>query len=661
MCGIAGVVALDGTEGRYAEAARRMSAAMRERGPDDEGYLVASHGAGPARCYAGPDTPAPAGESHFFPANGIDSALDAAASVFLAHRRLSIIDLSPLGHQPMATEDRRYWIVYNGEIYNHREIRGELERLGERFFSASDTEVLLKGYRRWGANCLGRLRGMFAFAIWDDAGKRLFCARDRIGVKPFYYASAGGLFIFASDVNAILASGLHRPAVSLEGLYHCLSFGVAPRPLTAFEGVTALEQAHWMEIDAAGRTRRSRYWALPVGEQRADLTDAEGVDLIARRLGTAVERRLVADVPVGTFMSGGIDSTTVSALAAMRHPGIKAFTLAFASDRRLDELEQARATARMHRMEHIVRNVGDDELIGDIEDVAACYEEPFYDLSPNYVISRLVAEHGLKVILNGLGGDELFAGYPYSRWEGRWRLLARLAPLLAAASRLPLAGHLADRLAQVGRAATADRYALAVRSFLTEREKRALFRDPAVRDFDTIERIHALYVGPGLEFSSMLEAVSYIDMVNYIGNHHVYRVDKFTMRFSIEGRLPFLDHDLVEDAFRLPDRFKLRAGESKWVLRRVAERSIHPSCLAAPKKGFDLPTDRWMRGRLAGFVRGKLERLCGRGLVRPEAVRRVYREWRLRARSFRGVWQLVSVELWLERFIDRAPAARTGR
>jgi asparagine synthase (glutamine-hydrolysing) len=657
MCGIAGIVALDGRDGRFVDAIGRMSAAMRERGPDDEGFLIASHAGRQVRAFGGPDTPEFGGASHFFPRADIQTAAGEAGSVFLANRRLSIIDLSPMGHQPMATEDRRYWIVYNGEIYNHRAVRAELERAGETFFSASDTEVLLKGYRRWGEGCLERLRGMFAFCIWDDEEKALFCARDRIGIKPFYYARAGSLLLFASDIRSLLASGLHRPEPDLEGLYHCLSFGVAPRPLTAFAGVRALEQAHWLRIDAGGSWRQERYWSLPVGNQR-DVPDAEGVELIRQRLETAVERRLVSDVQVGTFMSGGMDSTTVSAIAATRHPGIKAFTLAFASDPRLNELDQARATARMQPMEHVVRNVDDDELIGDIDDVAACYEEPFYDLSPNYVISRLVKEHGLKVILNGLGGDELFAGYPYSRWEGRWRLLARLAPLLAAGARLPLVRHLAERLLQVGRAASGDRYALAVRSFLTEREKQSLFCDPAVRDFDTIERIHDLYVGAEREFSSTLEAISYIDILNYIGNHHVYRVDKFTMRFSIEGRLPFLDHDLVEAAFGLPDRFKLRGGETKWVLRRVAQDYIHPSCIVAPKRGFDLPTDRWMRGRLRAFVQAKLASLCERSLFRPEAVWRVFREWRMRMRSFRGVWQLVSVELWLEQFMDRTTVER---
>jgi asparagine synthase (glutamine-hydrolysing) len=657
MCGIAGIVALDGREGRFVGAARLMSAALRARGPDDEGFLIASHAQRPARVYGGPDTPAFDGESHFFPRSDIETAGGETGSVFLANRRLSIVDLSPLGHQPMATEDRRYWIVYNGEIYNHRAVRLELERLGERFFSASDTEVLLKGYRRWGEGCLERLRGMFAFCIWDDHEKVLFCARDRIGIKPFYYARAGSLLIFASDISSLLASGLHRAEPSLEGLYHCLSFGVAPRPLTAFAGVRALEQAHWLRIDADGRRHQARYWSLPVGKQRRDISDLDGVELIRQRLETAVERHLVADVPVGTFMSGGIDSTTVSAIAATRHPGIKAFTLAFASDPRLDELEQARATARMHPMEHAVHNVEDDELVGDINDVAACYEEPFYDLSPNYVVSRLVKDHGLKVILNGLGGDELFAGYPYSRWEGRWRLLGRLAPLFSASARLPLVGHLAQRLLQVGRAASADRFVLAVRSFFTEREKQFLFRDPAVRDLDTIERIHDLYVGSGQEFSSLQEAISYIDILNYIGNHHVYRIDRFTMRFSIEGRLPFLDHDLVEAAFSLPDRFKLRAGRTKWVLGRVAQRYIHPSCIAAAKRGFDLPTDRWMRGRLARFVQEKLASLCERSLFQPAAVWRVYREWKMRMRSFRGVWELVSVELWLEQFIDRGHRA----
>ncbi len=626
---------------------------MWHRGPDDEGFLIAFNNENrPAEPLSGPDTPSLKGTLHFFPRERITAKDDLKGEVFLAHRRLSIIDLTSSGHQPMSTEDGRYWIVYNGEIYNHQEIRRELQEEGETFFSTSDTEVLLKAYRRWGANCLQRFNGMFAFLIWDDHEKRAFCARDRIGIKPFYYTITQDLFIFASDIRTIIASGLYQAQPDLEGLYHTLSFGVAPRPLTAFKDVVSLEQAHWMTLDLQGKVIRRSYWEVPTCTQKQDMTETEAVSLLKEHLESAVERRLVADVPVGTFMSGGIDSTTVSAIASIKHPGIKAFTLAFLSDKKLNELEQARATAQMYEMDHIVQNIDDEAVVDHLNQIVICYEEPFYALSPNYMVSKLVADNGVTVVLNGLGGDELFGGYPYYAWEKRWRILRRLRFFLWIASRLPVVGHLGDRLHRIAQAGTADRFAIGVRSFITDGEKRALFLDEKVREFDTIERIHQLYVGEDREFTSLIEAISYIDIMNYIGNHHVYRVDKFTMNFSLEGRLPFLDHKLVEAAFTIPDRFKMKGGRGKYILRKVAENYIHRSCLEARKKGFSLPMDRWMRGKLSDFVEKMLTRLSQRGIFDPEAIWRIHRQWKMRARSFRSVWELVSVEIWLENFID---------
>ncbi len=652
MCGIAGIVSFDPNGCSLVPNAERMAARMGRRGPDDEGFLAAYRQLSKkAVPLSGDATPELGAKLHFHPQSHVSSIRDQACSVALAHRRLSIIDLSPSGHQPMSTEDGRFWIVYNGEIYNHQYIRSELAESGEEFFGNSDTEVLLKAYRRWGRECLSHLNGMFAFVIWDDVDKCLFCARDRIGIKPFYYYFGDRFFVFASDIAAIIASGLYTPQPDLEGLYHALSFGVAPRPMTAFKGIKALEQGHWMTIPLDGSIKKERYWDVPTGTQRLDMEKDEAASLIKRHLEAAVEKRLVADVPVGTFMSGGIDSTTVSAIASMKHPGIKAFTLAFKEDKELDELAQASATARMYRMDHVVQNVAAESVIDHLQQIVECYEEPFYDISPNYLISKLVAENGVRVVLNGLGGDELFGGYPYFKWEGRWRLLQRVRPLLWIASHLPIVGHLGERLRRIADTHTGDRFASSVRCFFTDREKKALFLDQSVRDFDTVERIHQLYVGDR-EFSSVIEAISYIDLVNYIGNHHVYRVDKFTMYFSLEGRIPFLDHELVEMAYTIPDHWKIRDGQGKYILREVAKDYIHRSCLEAPKKGFDLPTDRWMRGILADFVADKLRLLCERGLFDPSAVWKVFREWKVRARSFRSVWELVSVEMWFELFFD---------
>lgn len=652
MCGIAGIISLQGKEACWTKAIQRMASSMRSRGPDGEGYLLASHGREKARVFSGPDTPVADSSYNFTPKVKINEVSADKGSVFLAHRRLSIIDLSAGGHQPMSTEDGRYWIIFNGEIYNYKEIRQQLIGLGESFVGNSDTEVLLKAYRNWGSDFVDRLNGMFAFCIWDDLDKKIICGRDRIGIKPFYYTIVDGWFIFASDIKAIIASGIYRPQIDTKGLYHALSFGVSPRPLTSFKGVKSLKQAHLLHITKGSDIRETRFWSIPVGIQNNDMKEHDAFSLLEEHLDRAIKYRLVADVPVGTFMSGGIDSTTVSAIAATKHNGIKAFTLAFQADSELNELEQAQATARMHGMEHIVLNVEDESIIEHIDNIIVCYEEPFYDLSPNYVVSKLVADNNVKVVLNGLGGDELFYGYPYYAWENRWYLLKRVRALLKIAGYLPYICHLADRLHRIGKTENAQGFAVAVRSFVTDIEKHKLFIDDSVKEFDTIEDICRQYVDENTHFTSAKEAISYIDILNYIGNHHVYRVDKFTMNFSLEGRLPFLDHELIEAACTIPDKFKLNNGISKYILRKLAGKYIHRSCLEAKKKGFDLPTDRWMRGILKEMVKDRLSSLAKRGIFHPEMIWQIYNQWQVKVRSFRSVWELVSVDLWIDKFID---------
>jgi asparagine synthase (glutamine-hydrolysing) len=693
MCGICGILTRgDGPRDLMAHL-RPMVDAMRHRGPDDEGCLLADPGARPAESYGGDDTapagvpvappgrtgaavrdaagqagvPAgdptgfarvPAAEPIGYPRAHWRAAAWPAARVALGHRRLAIIDLSPLGHQPMCTPDRRYWIVYNGELYNYREVARELEAAGTHFLGHSDTEVLLAAYAVWGPACLQRLIGMFAFAIWDDHEKSLFCARDRIGIKPFYYHAGPELFLFASDIKTILAAGLYAPRVDPEALYHCLTLGVAPRPLTCFDSLRALEQGHWLKLSADGRLRKERYWRLPVGTQDQGMSETDAVAQLEQALLRAVERRLIADVDVGTFMSGGADSTTVSAMAAHSHPGIQAFTLGFSPEyTEMDELEQAKATAAMHPMTHRIRVVHPEAILGHVREMIRCYEEPFFSLSPNYVISQFVAEHGLKVILNGLGGDELFCGYPHYRWARRWPWLRFAAPFTR-----PLAGA-GIKWAQpheLCAARSPEAAYVTLYGHEPQSRKRRLYTDGA-RDFDTPRRIHELYNPEGMGFTDIAEAFNYLDMMHYVGNHHVYRTDQFTMRFGIEGRVPLLDHELVELAFRIPTKLKMRAGQLKYVLRRVAERWIHPSCLSMRKRGFSLAVHRWIDTDLRELVETSLGRLKQRGLFAPAAVDRTWAEVRSHAAPYSSVWQLVATELWLEEMFDRHwPQSPTG-
>ncbi len=651
MCGIAGILAFNNHKLPF-ENIEPMTRSMKHRGPDDEGFAFFSGAESKVSIFGGNDTPKTvldAGLSYTPRAVRAES-IPANTHLTLGHRRLSILDLSPAGHQPLSTDDGRYWIVHNGEIYNFETIRKELENQGLHFSSNTDTELILKAYAVWGPECLKKFNGMWAFAIWDTKKKTLFCARDRIGIKPFYYMIHNQTFLFGSDIKSIIASGLYRPKPNMEGLYLAMAFGIAPRPRTAFANVYALEQAHWMRVHIDGHIENQRYWAIPVGTQKSNMGELEATEMLEERLKASIERRLVSDVPVGTFMSGGIDSTTISAIASDFQPGIKAFTLAYKDvppDR--NEVHQAVATASMHPLDHIVHWV-DPVAPDDLHSRIAGYEEPCHGLSANYIISQLARDNGVKVVLNGLGGDELFAGYGWYSRIRFWRFTHGFAPLL---SRIPLIyGKRRLRLLSMCAAKSADRFHTTQLAITMDAELHELFSDPNLKHINTPDILHEMYVGD-LEFGDDLEAVSYMDIMNYIGNHHVHRSDQFTMAHSIEGRFPLLDHELVEAAFQIPSHLKKRGRQQKYILRKVAQKHIAPECLAMKKKGFALPVEQWLRGPLKPILEKKLQSLEKRAEICDGIPAKWFRQYQAGAKSPHQIWHLAALELWFETFIDR--------
>jgi len=655
MCGIAGIMSLTQKPQRQLTHLVAMTQAMRHRGPDDEGYIAVGSD-GRIRQLIGEDTPLSV-RSRFANSELVTSALDDSFTLTIGHRRLSILDLSSAGHQPMQDSSGRYWIVFNGEIYNFKNLRTELQRLGHRFRTNSDTEVILEAYNQWQEACLARFNGDFAFAIWDKQQRSLFCARDRIGIKPFYYILNNEHFIFASDIKTLIASGVYRPEPDPQGLYLAMAFGIAPRPITAFKDIRALEHAHWMRIHADGRIEKYRYWQVPLGSQDYTMTEDDAIGQLEECIHRAVARRLIADVPVGTFMSGGIDSTTISAIAARHHPGIKAFTLGYQDDAsEMDEVAEAEATAHMHSMQHIIERVDPDSSLLDLAAWIRGYEEPFYSLAANYEISKLVKANQVTVVLNGLGGDELFAGYGYYRYHQIPRL-PWLNQILCFSARLP-ATKLTKGLALLA-AQTPDRLHTLLFRQAGDEELRKLLSPSLCPEADTQDIIHDLYA-KNLEFSDNIEAFSYMDLMNYIGNHHVHRVDQFTMAHSIEGRFPYLDHELIETACRIPSRLKVRRGEQKYVLRRVAERYIAPGCLTMKKKGFGLPLEQWMRGPLKPFINTILDRLRQRAEVQADTVSVWYKSYEKNRISPSRIWHLVALELWFEQFIDQGIQTNRG-
>jgi asparagine synthase (glutamine-hydrolysing) len=650
MCGIAGILNFNKSN-ILLENIQLMTTAMRRRGPDDEGicffavngecWILGSKGTSPAVMAA---------DGPYFPSQEFIGNVPAAAFLALGHRRLSILDLSPAGHQPMCTEDQRYWMVYNGEIYNYREIRDTMKKGGEKFNTNTDTEVFLKAFRKWGLECVTWFNGMWAAAIWDNQEKLLYCTRDRIGIKPFYYFNNDQYLIFASDIKTLIASGLYSPEPDWEGVYHAMSFYCAPRPLTCFRDVRALEQAHWLIVSPDGEVKKQRFWQLPVGQIDYRKSERQWLEELEEAVRLAVRRRLVADVPVGTFMSGGIDSTLMSAIAAQEHPGIKAFTLAYEeSAKEFDELPSARATASRYPLQHIIKKVVPEQCLTNLSEMIRCYEEPYYSIPPNYVISQFVAENQVTVILNGLGPDEMLCGYGWDHWLNLW---TKIRPWHRALSLWPEGIRKIDSLKDLAGLTDISDYYVFNFSIFTERQKQGLFAPPQAREWNSYATFKELYGLKSLAFSDNIEALCYMDLINYIGNHHVYRVDQFTMHFSLEGRFPYLDHELVEFCAQMPSPLKKQNGLGKYPLRQVAQKYIDPSCLTMTKKGFGLPLSYWMQSDLKGLVQEKLQSLKSRGIFVDSQLHSLETDLARGKSVHNQLWFLVSIELWLETFMN---------
>ncbi|WP_321470624.1 asparagine synthase (glutamine-hydrolyzing) [Halarcobacter sp.] len=641
MCGIVGIIARKPR--KISKNIFFANNQMYRRGPDDEGFILFNDNKIDV-CY-GIDTPMESfkDKQAYYPSENIKSTFGNSYNIAFAHRRLSIVDLSSHGHQPMCDESRQYWIIFNGEVYNFKEIRKELKEIGHKFVSNTDTEVVLKSFIQWKEKCLEKFNGDFAFSIYDIKRDEIFLARDRIGIKPLYYAFENETFIFASDIKTLIASKLYTPKINWEGLYHNFSFSMTPRPNTSFENVFSLKQGHYMLLDC--KTLKSQiieYWDIPIGIQNLSMTENEAVELLENELKKSIEYRLLADVDVGTFMSGGIDSTTISAIASEIHPNIKAFTLAFdKSISKYDELEEAKATANMHNMTHIISKLDADVVLNNIDNMVLGYEEPFFHLAANFAISEIVKNHGVKVVLNGLGGDELFAGYGVYQNLRIWKKLVKFNPLIML---IPDALHpRVKTLKKYSKPKNIYEYYASSYSNYTDIEKNNIFR----QSYNSLEEIANQYSKKDKSFTDDFELLSYLDIKSYIGNHHVHRTDQFTMHFSLEGRFPFLDHNLIEKAFSIPSKYKLNKGIPKYVLRKVAQKYISPKCLSMQKKGFGLPLEHWINNQLKDLVYQNIESLKKRDIFLNSGI-----DFILKNGTSTQKWQLVMFELWYQKFIE---------
>ncbi len=612
MCGIAGLAALTTQAGHVplVERARVMAACLAHRGPDDAGAWESADG-----------------------------------RVALAHRRLAIVDLSPLGHNPMPWDNGRLQITFNGEIYNFLELRAELEAAGHRFRSHTDTEVILAAYDEWGLDCVERFVGMFAFALWDEPRRRLWLVRDRLGKKPVYYSEHGGLLRFASELKSIVADDAFPRELDRESVRLYLRYGYVPSPRTIYVHARKLPPAHQL-VWEHGSVHVSRYWDPLAYAARADRRPADAIARdLEERLSLAVRQRMIADVPLGAFLSGGIDSSLIVALMQEQsRAAVRTFTIRF-DDPAYNEADHAAAVAAHLRTEHHEQRCGEEELLDVVHQLPAMFDEPFADSSavPTYLVSK-AARTQVTVALSGDGGDELFFGYPRYRHhaDSQWLLaqprVVRRA-LAVVAGRLPV--RRLRRIADVLRQDSDDTYARFV-SWMPADEVEEMTGDvpeSAQLYADILARATGI---------SRREMAPLLDLVSYLPEDILTKVDRASMAVSLEVRAPLLDHRVVELALAMPLALKRQGSTQKVCLRSMLYARVPRTLVDRPKMGFGVPLERWLRGPL----RDEMDRLCAGDTIaslgmNPAPVRRRWQAFRDgRTREADQAWQLFSLLAW---------------
>jgi asparagine synthase (glutamine-hydrolysing) len=648
VCGIAGL--LDDGARDLRPLVGAMTETISHRGPDDEGVWA-----------------------------------DAEAGVALGSRRLAVVDLTEEGHQPMVSASGRYVVAFNGEIYNHLDLRRELEGLGHAFRGRSDTEVLLEAVDRWGPRgALERSNGMFALALWDRRERRLTLARDRLGEKPLYYGRLGGGFGFASELKALRAHPGFRGGIDRDALAMFLRHKYVPAPGSIYRGIRKLPPASMLTIDPAvpGEPTPVAYWSA-AEVARGGTADPfsgsaeEAEEALDELLRDAVARRMIADVPLGAFLSGGVDSSTVVALMqAQSGRPARTFTIGL-HDPAYDESGDARRVAEHLGTDHTELVVTPEEAMAVIPALPEIYDEPFADSSqiPTYLVSRLAREH-VTVSLSGDGGDEVFGGYNRYLWaDAMWRrfgwmpaplrravsgtlrsvsprgwdtLLSRLGPVLPSSARQRVPGEKIHKLARALRAERPD----GVYRSLTSH-----WQDPGAVVLGANGK-----AGPngfdGAGLPGLTRRMMYADTVTYLPDDILVKLDRATMAVSLEGRVPYLDHRVVEFAWRLPLEMRARDGQGKWLLRRVLDRYVPRELVDRPKMGFGVPIGSWLRGPLRDWAESLLDpvRLGRQGYLDPRPVRAAWAD-HLSGRWNRQyeLWDVLMFQAWLETR-ERVPA-----
>jgi asparagine synthase (glutamine-hydrolysing) len=636
MCGICGIRSFSDGFACDDDVVVRMRDAMVHRGPDDGG-----------------------------------SWTDERARCALGHRRLSIVDLSAAGHQPMSNEDGTVWVSFNGEIYNHAALRPELEQRGHRFGSRTDTEVIVHLWEEEGIRCVERLDGMFALAIFDGGTGELFLARDRLGKKPLYYAQSPGGFVFGSEIKALLQHPAITPDLDEEAFHHYLTFVCTPAPMTMFRGVRKLAPAERMLVKPDGTTVSDFYWSPMDGPSTAELdamSEQELQERVLELLRGSIAKRMMSDVPFGVFLSGGVDSSTnVALMSELMTDPVRTYSVAFADHEKYNELEYARRIAERYRTDHHEVVIDWSDLTAFLPEMVHHQDEPIADwvCVPLYYVSKLARDNGTIVVQVGEGSDEIFHGYQnyidaVARRRRWWEPFQRVpAPLRHAAGRSVM--ELSNRTgrgrfhAQFVADAAAGRMpwwggAIAWQGDIKDR---VLTNGRVHPDsYAVVERLwqQAERDRPGAD---VLQKMTYLELKLRLAELLLMRVDKMTMATSVEARVPFLDHELVQFAIALPERHKVRDGVGKHLLKTAVDGLVPSDLVWRKKQGFGAPVSEWFREELGDKVQREIRgsALAERGLIDYDhvdelwAAHRAGQEW-----SFQ-LWNLYNVSAWYDHWV----------
>lgn len=624
MCGIAGIIKLQSGDQAEPEVLRNMLQRIIHRGPDDNGMLV-------------------------------------DGELAMGMRRLSIIDLQD-GRQPIQNEDGRFSVILNGEIYNYIELRKSLESKGHQFRTQSDTEVIVHLFEEYGEGCVDHLRGMFAFAIWDHHQRELFLFRDRMGIKPLYYIIENDRITFGSEIKSLLTVPGVRPSVDLEALSEYLALKYVPAPRTMFEGVRSLPPGYKIVI-RNGKVEIKQYWEMSFANKHQYASEEECVDALMEKLHESVKLRLRADVPFGAFLSGGLDSSTIVALMSnVLDEPVNTFSVGFADLPGRDELPFARQVAEQFNCNHREILVGANDFLLHAEKVMWHLEQPIADQATvaTYMVAKLAREH-VKMVLTGEGGDELFAGY--ARYVGQkygWPLSCMPRPIKStiryAVEKLPGLRRqkiAINALTQNSEVARISNWFPLFKGDLKTKVVTDLLKPLVSKSVNSV----ASYLNR-CDAKNSLDRMLYVDSKAWLSDYLLLRGDKLTMANSLEGRVPLLDHELVEFACSLPTQYKLKGRTRKYLLKKAAAKLLPEKIINRKKQGFPIPIEKWLRNDANEMMRDLLSDDClrRRGFFEPNVVNNMISSHESGYADYATeLWGLMSVELWMRQFLDSSP------